>query len=70
LAAEYNLPSIKLFLMGNPKFAPYLFDKEDNEIRLRERWRSKWGVGGKRKTIHHLNVTDLVILKRAPATRR
>ena len=26
--------------------------------------------GGTRKTIHHLNVTDLVILKRAPATRR
>jgi hypothetical protein len=26
--------------------------------------------GGTRKTIHHLNVTDVVILKRAPATRR
>ena len=29
--------------------------------------------GGKRKTIHHLNVTDLAILKRAPvqtASRR
>ena|SRR5947209_8005348 len=26
--------------------------------------------GGKRKTIHHLNVTDLVMLKRAPLPRR